>query len=156
MDDCIVGFLKETSFTVFAEALLEISNTKDKNIRWDYRKDKKNLQIISFVYNQIMDFPQNKLSPIKTVITKTVITKTSGWCQKNILFNSHVIHHLHVSGKIIGYAHDFCNKNIREIQNPIPVFAHNLFSFDFFLVVKGTELCVWPIKQLLLILADQI
>ena len=85
MDDCIVGFLKETSFTVFAEALLEISNTKDKNIRWDYRKDKKNLQIISFVYNQIMDFPQNKLSPIKTVIIKTVITKTSGWCQKHFI-----------------------------------------------------------------------
>ena len=85
MDDCIVGFLKETSFTVFAEALLEISNTKDKNIRWDYRKDKKNLQIISFVYNQIMDFPQNKLSPIKTVITKTVTTKTSGWCQKHFI-----------------------------------------------------------------------
>ena len=40
MDDCIVGFLRETSFTVFAEALLEISNTKIKNIRWDYRKDK--------------------------------------------------------------------------------------------------------------------
>ena len=85
MDDCIVGFLRETSFTVFAEALLEISNTKIKNIRWDYRKDKKNLQIISFVYNQIMDFPQNKLSPIKTVITKTVITKTSGWCQKHFI-----------------------------------------------------------------------
>ena len=85
MDDCIVGFLKEASFTVFAEALLEISNTKDKNIRWDYRKDKKNLQIISFVYNQIMDFPQNKLSPIKTVIIKTVITKTSGWCQKHFI-----------------------------------------------------------------------
>ena len=27
-----------------------------------------------------------------------------------------------MSGKIIGCAHDFCNKKIRENQNPIPVF----------------------------------
>ena len=53
-----------------------------------------------------------------------------------------------MSGKIIGYAHDFCNKKIRENQNPIPVFAHNLFSFDFFFVVKRIRLCVWQAKQL--------
>ena len=72
MDDCIVEFLEETVFTDFAEVFLEISNTKIKNIRWDNRKDKKNLQIISFLYNQILDFPQNKFE-IKAVITKTFL-----------------------------------------------------------------------------------
>ena len=51
-------------------------------------------------------------------------------------------------GKIAGNPHDFSNKKLRETQNLIPVFAHNLFSFDFFFVVKGIRLYVWPTKQL--------
>ena len=47
------------------------------------------------------------------------------------------MNHSHLTGEVIGYAHDFCNKNIRENHNRIPVFAHNLFSFDFFFVLKG-------------------
>ena len=56
---------------------------------------------------------------------------------KDLLFGSYVIHHSHVTGEIVGYAHDFCNKKLRETQNFIPVFAYNLFSFDFFFAVKG-------------------
>ena len=89
-----------------------------------------------------MDFPRNKFE-IKAVITKTFLDDV-----KNIFFTSHVIHHSHVTGKIIVYAQDFCNKKIRENQNPIPVFAHNFFSFDFFFVVKDIRLCVWRTKQL--------
>ena len=37
---------------------------------------------------------------------------------------------------------------MRENQNLIPAFTHNLFSFDFFFVVKGIRLSVWPTKQL--------
>ena len=43
--------------------------------------------------------------------------------------------------EIIGYAHCFCNLKIRENQNAILVIAHNLFSFDFFFVVKGIRPC---------------
>lgn len=32
-------------------------------------------------------------------------------------------------------------------KTKIPVFAHNLFSFDFFFVVKGIGLCVLQTKQ---------
>ena len=73
-----------------------------------------------------MNFPPNKFE-IKTVITKSFFNDV-----KNILLDSHVIHLSHAIGKITGYAHDFCNKKIKENQNLIPVFAHNLFSFDFF------------------------
>ena len=55
---------------------------------------------------------------------------------------------MHVTRELKGYAHDFCNKELRDNQNLIPVFAHNLFSFDFFFVVKGIRLCVWRTKQL--------
>ena len=53
-----------------------------------------------------MDFPPNKFD-IKTVTTKTFLDDV-----KNILFASHVIRYSHVTGNIIGYAHDFCNEKI--------------------------------------------
>ena len=128
MDDCIVESLEETSFTDFSEVFLEISNTKIKNIGWDNRKDQKILQIISFVYNQIMDFPQNKFE-IKTTISKTFLNDV-----KNILFASHVIHHLHLIGKTIGYTHNFCNKKSEKIRTQsLPLHkAYFLLIFSLF------------------------
>ena len=59
------------------------------------------------------------------------------------------VHHSHVSGNIHGYVHDFCNKKVKELHNlPISVFAHNLFRFDFFFVLKGLRLSVWRAKDL--------
>ena len=51
--------------------------------------------------------------------------------------NRKVIHHSHVTGKIIGFAHDFCNQRCRENYYTIPVFAHNQFRFYFFSIFKG-------------------
>ena len=89
-----------------------------------------------------MDFPNNKFE-IKTVVTKKIFKSV-----RNLLYGSYVIHHSHVTGEIIGYAHDFCNKKLRKNQNLITVFAHNLFSFDLFFVVKRIRLRVWLAKQL--------
>lgn len=40
------------------------------------------------------------------------------------------LHHSHLTGKTSGYAHDFCNWNVRENKIEIPMIAHNLFGFD--------------------------
>ena len=77
----------------------------------------------------MMDFPQNKFQ-IKTVVTKEFFKNV-----RDLIYGGYVIHDSHVSGEIIGYAHDFCNKEIRENNNFIPVLAHNLFTFDFFFVL---------------------
>ena len=108
-NDCVAEFFEETNFNDFAEIFLEISNKKIKNMRWDKKKDQNILQIISFFY--ILYFPLNKFE-IKTVITKTFLGNV-----KNILFASHVIHHSHMTRKIIGYVHDFCNKKTRKIKS---------------------------------------
>ena len=50
--------------------------------------------------------------------------------------NKKTIHHSHVTGKIIGFAHDFCNQKCKENYYTIPVSAHNQFRFDFFLFLK--------------------
>ena len=50
--------------------------------------------------------------------------------------NKKTIHHSHVTGKIIGFVHDFCNQKCKENYYTIPVFARNQFRFDFFLFLK--------------------
>ena len=113
-----------------------------KNAKWEDRKYFKLNNTITFVYSSIIDFPQNKFE-IKTVVTKEFFNNV-----RNLIYGGYVIHHSHVTDEIIGYAHDFCNEKIRENTYFIPVFEHNLFSFDFFFVVKGIRLCVWRKKQL--------
>ena len=39
------------------------------------------------------------------------------------------MHHSHVTGKILGYVHDFCNWRLRENTIKFVCFAHNFFSF---------------------------
>ena len=50
----------------------------------------------------------------------------------NTIFGREVINHLHITSKIIGYAHNFCNQKEKENRNQIGVIAHNLFGFDVF------------------------
>ena len=50
---------------------------------------------------------------------------------RNIIFGREVIHHSHITGKIIRYAHSFCNQKVRENKNQINVTANNLFGFEF-------------------------
>ena len=49
-----------------------------------------------------------------------------------IMDNTRCIHHLHITGEIMGCVHSFCNEKPRENYFKIPVVAHNLFRFDYF------------------------
>ena len=55
----------------------------------------------------------------------------------SIVKNRIVIHHSNKTGKIIGYAHNFCNLRCKENYFTIPILAHNHFRFDFYLLLKG-------------------
>lgn len=57
--------------------------------------------------------------------------------------NKLVFHHSHVTGKIVGYAHEYCNLQVRENYFTVPVLAHNQFRFDFFLFLEGLKASVW-------------
>ena len=70
---------------------------------------------------------------------------------ENMIFihkNKFVMHHSHVTGKIIGYAHEYCNLQTRENYYTIPAFAHNQFRFDFFLFLKGLRASVWETNEI--------
>lgn len=62
--------------------------------------------------------------------------------------NEKVIHHSHATGKIIGYAHNFCNLCCKENYFTIPVLAHNQFRFDIFLFLKGIRPSVWETSHI--------
>ena len=49
------------------------------------------------------------------------------------------LHHYHITGKIRGYAHSFCNLKVRENNKFFSLFAHNLFRFGFFLFCQRNQ-----------------
>ena len=59
------------------------------------------------------------------------------------------LHHSHITGKIKGYAHDFCNTMVIEKTSPdIPFIAHNLFGFDLHYFIKVYIASAWCSKSL--------
>ena len=47
------------------------------------------------------------------------------------------LHHSHTTGKIIVYAHDFCNVKVRENKDVLTCVAHNFFGLDMYFLIKG-------------------
>ena len=60
------------------------------------------LQIYSFLYHCLIDFPEVKFDEIKTVTTKAFMINL----HRIINYKVH-IHHSHVTDEIIGHTHDF-------------------------------------------------
>ena len=109
------------------------------------KKTRNNLyKLIYYVYEKVMKFPDNSFE-IKTLVTKNFLNDL-----KSLIASSVVINHSHLTRDTIGYAHDFCNCKLKENQRTIPVIARNLFSFDFFFVVKGIRLRVWRTKNIVI------
>ena len=90
------------------------------------------LQVCSFLYDSLMDFPTVKFDEIKTVTTNAFMINL----HRIINYKVH-IHHSHVTGEIIGYAHDFCNWRIRENANLTPLIGHNFLGFGIYYMVEG-------------------
>ena len=121
-----------------------ITQTDIKNaLSSNYGKVPKfNLKIYAYLYDELVCFPPQ--SYFDTLITKNFFVHVHNFIKMNVH-----IHHSHVTGKIMGYAHDFCNSRLIECEKPeIPCFAHNLFGFDFFYFVKGFSTTAWCSKEL--------
>ena len=108
-----------------------------------FRMSKYSIQLYSFFYDAIMNFPTSKFDEIKTVSTNGFIINL----YRVINFKVH-IHHSHVTGQIIGYSHDFCNWKIRESNYIVPLIGHNFLGFDIYYMVKGYRASVWETTDL--------
>ena len=98
-------------------------------------------KVIAFLYSSMINFCRTK--KVKSISLSKKFIKNL----KIIMKNSHCKLHSHVTGEIKGYAHMFCNKKVRENYFRIPVIAHNLFRFDFFLL-KGMRSGVWKTRDI--------
>ena len=88
-------------------------------------------KIISFIYSTLIRFVET--DQVKGMPMSKIFVDNS----KGIMRDKTHIHHSLVSGKIIGYAHSYCNYRVRENKPKLSIIAHNLFRFDFFFLLKG-------------------
>ena len=116
----------------FIELKEKISDVQIKS-KQTSKISKFTLQIYAFVYQRIMNFPRSKFE-FETVTTG------------NLFEYVHKI--INVTGKIIGYTHDFCNLQVRENKDVIPVVAHNFFGFDMIFLLKTIRLSTWRTKDI--------
>lgn len=90
------------------------------------RRTEKNMavyKLITFVYLHVINFLKNKFE------TKTVITKKKLNNIFNLMFGDVAIHYSHVTVETIDYAHNFCNRKVRETQILILILSlHTTFS----------------------------
>ena len=100
------------------------------------------LKLYAFVYQKIMDFPQGKFD-YETLTTQDLFV----YVHKIINVKIH-LNHLHITGKILGYAHDFCNEKVRENKDVFSCIAHKLFGFDIYFLIKGIRISVRGTKDI--------
>ena len=68
--------------------------------------NKFNLKVYAYVYDQLIDFPRSE-------INYELITSSKFVIHVHELIKGKVhLHHSHITGKIIGYSHDFCNTKV--------------------------------------------
>lgn len=99
-------------------------------------------KIISFIYSTLIKFVET--DQVKGMPMSKIFSDNS----KGIMRNKTHIHHSLVSGKIIGYAHSYCNYKVRENKPKLSIIAHNLFRFDFFFLLKGLRAGVWKTRDI--------
>ena len=111
---------------------------KIKTHKNDKSNDCTKKKIIGYLYRQSIPFLSNdKIDPSFSMSEKFLLNLY------HIHTNKPVIHHSHITGNVIGFAHEYCNSQVRENYYNIPLIAHNQFKFDFFLFLKGLRPTVW-------------
>lgn len=94
---------------------------------------------IAYFYSETVHLKSNKINKDVPLSIKFLPNL------KSILENKKyaVINHSHVTGKMLGFAHEFCNQKVKENYYTIPALAHSQFRLDFFLLLKGLRPTVW-------------
>ena len=67
-----------------------------------------NLKLYAFVYNAMIDFPQSNFM-YDIIIVNNFFRNVHHLIKVKVH-----LHHSHITGKILDYARNFCNSNVRE------------------------------------------
>ena len=116
----------------FVELKEKISDIEIKS-KQKSKISKFTLQLYAFVYQRIIHFPLTRLE-CETLTTKDLLESV----HKIVNVKIH-LHHSHVTDKIFGYVHDFCNWQVRENNDIVSCIAHNFFKFDVFSLLNKLD-----------------
>ena len=132
------------NYESFEELKLDIEQVQVPKKPFSSKKILYSEKIIAFLFSHMISFERTK--KVKGIpLSKKFIENI-----KSVIENTYCIHHLHVTGEIQGYAQTFCNEKGRENYFRIPVIAHNLFRFDFFLLLKVLRAAVWKTRGIVI------
>ena len=101
-----------------------------------------NLKVFAYVYDSMIDFPTSNFM-YNTISTVNFFRNF----HRLIKVKIH-LYHSHITGKILGYSHDFCNWTVRGNKSAFAMIAHNIFCFDLFFFIKGYWATAWDTKDL--------
>ena len=103
------------------------------------RLPKLNLKVYAFVY-MLVYFPNSDIQ-YGTFTTSAFFTNLH-----HLIKMKNHLHHSHITGKILGFPHDFCNT--KATKKIAPVIALNLFGFHLYYFIKGYIAFTWCSKEL--------
>ena len=132
-DDCDLEYIKNEIMQTDIKNDLKVCGNSIPKFR---------LKICAYLYDELFCFPPQTNYDIIT--TKKFFNHVHNQITQKIH-----LHHSHITGEIKGYAHDFCNRNVVELEKTeILCIAHNLFGFDFWYFMKGFSTTSWCSKEL--------
>ena len=131
----IEGIANEEVDQIIAEINSTQTSVNAKAVKQDELTKK---QVLGYLYKKSLQFLKNDNISLKTPYSNNFLSNLAG-----IANNKPVVHHSHVSGKIVGFLHNFCNQKVRENCYTIPVIAHNQFRFEFFFFMQSFRPTVW-------------
>ena len=121
------------------QIIAEIKSTKTSvNAKADKQDELIKKQVLGYLYKKSLHFLKNDSISLDAPYSNNFLTNLAG-----IAGNKPVVYHSHVSGKIVGFVHNFCYQKVREDYYTIPIIAHNQFRFDFFFFMQGFRPTVW-------------
>ena len=129
-------------YSTLLELKNEIQHVSLPKKRFTSKNDLFSETFFTFLYSAIVRFCEtDKVNGIP--LSKNYLDNLKG-----IMTNKNHVHHFHISGDIIEYAHSFCNAKVRENKYKITVIAYSLFRFNLFFLLKGLRAGVWKTKDL--------
>ena len=118
-----------------------MSDVKIKYNSYGYKIPKFALKSYEFVYQRLMDFPQDKFDD-------ATLTTINFFESIHKIVNAKIhLHHSHVTGKIYRSAYDFWSIKVTETENQFSCFTYKFFGFDMFFLIKRSRLTVWGTKD---------
>ena len=132
-DDCDLEYIKNEIMQTDIKSVLKLCGNSIPKFR---------LKMYVYLYDELFCFPPD--TNYDTVTSKKIFNHGHNQITQKIHF-----HHSHITGEIIGYAHEFCNRKVVELEKQeIPCIAHNLFGFDIWFFMKGFSTMSWCSKEL--------